>query len=300
MQLDETRVTIRERSLLEIFDLALHVLKEFWRPIVITFGLGALPLALLNDALLKGALVDWLGDFEYDGVGYAQFTYIMAILVFLQAPLASVFTTLYLGRAIFMEVPGWRQTVHDALVLAPRWLICHGVWRAAFLPIVFLLAMPHDNEVWIIMIHLTLTTVVLYAMVLRAVRPFLNEVILLERTPIRTGNPTDVTLWRRMVTLHFSTTGDLVVRWFGSAALAVVLTISCVGFFGVLSWIVENSFQWGPFLTRIGVPASMWIVAAFFSVARFLAYLDCRIRNEGWEVELQLRAEAQRMAGQWR
>jgi hypothetical protein len=29
-------------------------------------------------------------------------------------------------------------------------------------------------------------------------------------------------------------------------------------------------------------------------VVRFLSYLDTRIRNEGWEVELLLRAEASR------
>jgi hypothetical protein len=37
-------------------------------------------------------------------------------------------------------------------------------------------------------------------------------------------------------------------------------------------------------------------VAAYFSVVRFLSYLDLRIRHEGWEVELLMRAEALRMA----
>ena len=48
----------------------------------------------------------------------------------------------------------------------------------------------------------------------------------------------------------------------------------------------------------IGVPAAMWTVAAFFAVVRYLSYLDLRIRREGWEVELQVRAEAERLTRQ--
>ena len=33
-----------------------------------------------------------------------------------------------------------------------------------------------------------------------------------------------------------------------------------------------------------------WIAIAFFGVVRFLTYIDQRIRLEGWEVELRLRA----------
>ena len=40
---------------------------------------------------------------------------------------------------------------------------------------------------------------------------------------------------------------------------------------------------------------AFWIVAVYFSVVRFLSYLDGRIRNEGWEVELLLRAQRARL-----
>ena len=48
----------------------------------------------------------------------------------------------------------------------------------------------------------------------------------------------------------------------------------------------------------IGAPLSMWITAGFLTVVRFLAYLDLRIRHEGWEVELRMRAEGSRLTGQ--
>jgi hypothetical protein len=46
------------------------------------------------------------------------------------------------------------------------------------------------------------------------------------------------------------------------------------------------------------VPLAMWIVAGYFCVVRFLSYLDLRIRREGWEVELRMRAEAARLTRQ--
>jgi hypothetical protein len=39
-------------------------------------------------------------------------------------------------------------------------------------------------------------------------------------------------------------------------------------------------------------------VVAFFAIVRFLSYLDLRIRHEGWEVELLMRAEAVRLGTQ--
>ena len=43
-------------------------------------------------------------------------------------------------------------------------------------------------------------------------------------------------------------------------------------------------------------PLALWIVVMFMTVLRFLCYLDLRIRQEGWEVELLLRAEAAKLA----
>ena len=43
------------------------------------------------------------------------------------------------------------------------------------------------------------------------------------------------------------------------------------------------------------VPLAGWLVIGFFAIVRFLAYLDLRIRREGWEVELVMRAEAARL-----
>ena len=44
---------------------------------------------------------------------------------------------------------------------------------------------------------------------------------------------------------------------------------------------------------------ALWIVVAYFTVVRFLGYLDLRIRREGWEVELIMRAERARLSKKW-
>jgi hypothetical protein len=47
------------------------------------------------------------------------------------------------------------------------------------------------------------------------------------------------------------------------------------------------------------MPLALWTVVALSIFVRFLCYLDARIRLEGWEVELAVRAEALRQRGGW-
>ena len=49
-------------------------------------------------------------------------------------------------------------------------------------------------------------------------------------------------------------------------------------------------------LWNVCTPIALWLVAGYFTIVRFLSYLDLRIRREGWELELSLRAEADRLA----
>jgi len=87
---------------------------------------------------------------------------------------------------------------------------------------------------------------------------------------------------------------SLFPRWLTMAVICVILGIAIAHGFLFVSGIVLYDWRWGPWLIRIGCPASMWLVAIYVAVVRFLSYLDTRIRNEGWEVELLLRAEASR------
>ena len=47
-------------------------------------------------------------------------------------------------------------------------------------------------------------------------------------------------------------------------------------------------------------PLALWSVVGYLTVVRFLRYLDLRIRREGWEVELWMRAERGRLTRRWK
>jgi hypothetical protein len=66
-------------------------------------------------------------------------------------------------------------------------------------------------------------------------------------------------------------------------------------------WWFYLSTEHGPMLNvdwfklQIVYPLCLWLIVVFLAVVRFLSYLDLRIRHEGWEVELLMRAEALRL-----
>jgi hypothetical protein len=79
--------------------------------------------------------------------------------------------------------------------------------------------------------------------------------------------------------------------WFGTGALVSSLSTS------ELTW---ETPSWGVF-HDFRFQLAVWITISFFGVARFLTYIDQRIRLEGWEVKLRLQAVARSMeeASRW-
>jgi hypothetical protein len=141
----------------------------------------------------------------------------------------------------------------------------------------------------------------IFAGAFRAMRPYIAEIVLLEKNPLgwtsggSSPDPAKTTIGQRSATLQGASSGDLIGRWVGAggAALGLVLAIQCTFWFA--SGVFLNTWSWGPVMTEFFAPLSMWLVACYFTVVRFLSYLDLRIRTEGWEVELRLRAEAARL-----
>jgi hypothetical protein len=133
-------------------------------------------------------------------------------------------------------------------------------------------------------------------------RPYIVEIVLLERNPLGKGkgrgNSEDAprtTVGQRSATLHGTSGGDLIGRWIGTAIASAALVLAVQGTFWFFMGIFLNTWSWGPVMTEVFAPLSMWLAACYFTVVRFLSYLDLRIRTEGWEVELRLRAEAGRL-----
>lgn len=297
MQLDNTRIAIRERNLLDTLDLALHVMRQYPRELLLTFLLAAVPLAILNDYLLG-----WILDVEYreaffyleESGALWRFWWSMMLLVFIEAPLASIFMTAFLGQAVFVDRPSYRQVFGDVRKMLGRLVWCQLLVRGIlpFWCLVFIID-RHDEFNPVIEI-LGMGGLALYASLLRATRPFINEIVLLERNPLTSRDPTAITIGRRSSQLHGPSSGDLFAKWLATGIMGILLTAGVAATFVFLSGSLFNDWQPGPDMIRFMYPAAMWIVIGYLSVVRFLSYLDLRIRHEGWEVELRLRAEASR------
>lgn len=292
MQLDNTRIAIRERNLLETLDLSFRLLREFWKPWLICSLLAIVPLAALN-ALLLG----WIpSELDFSEEPPIRYFWLMAVFIYIEAPLASVFVVAYLGPAVFMENPRVKQVVWDALKQAPALILCQFLMRAVT-PL-WLLAATFDrfNPNYWVEVGLLGFVIVPYVTALRAFRPYINEIIVLEKNPLRSSNPQVITIGKRSSHLHGPYSGDLFVRWLGTvlATLILVNVISTTAY-TLQATLFNTWYEMNWFIVYIFYPAVLWTVVALISVVRFLDYLDLRIRHEGWEVELLMKAEALRL-----
>ncbi len=283
MQLDHTAVVIRERGFFEVLDLALRVTARYPKPIFQTWGIVAVPLMMVNYLLLRNRLLD------YDDMGdVIRYLNTLILLVTLQAPLVSILLTRYLGQAIFEQQSRmrelWRAVWQSWFALF--WHV--GVLRAAcFGWLVCLPRWDHDVEGFVALFILTA-----YAVVVRALRPFILEIILLEANPMRSKDRSLPTIGSRSKALHNPNAGELAGRWLASGAVAAGMFGSFVATYWFFSGMVLMNWNWGPLMLHGVIPAALWVTAGFMAIVRFFCYLDLRIRNEGWEVELLMRAAA--------
>ena len=103
---------------------------------------------------------------------------------------------------------------------------------------------------------------------------------------------------RRMTALHSGSGGDLFAQWLIAMLVGVVLFLSVWCSLILPGGPAAGSMGRGPLVYTLYYPLALWTVLGFFAVVRFLGYLDLRIRREGWEVELMMRAEGARLERQ--
>jgi hypothetical protein len=212
------------------------------------------------------------------------------LVVCWEAPLASIPTTLYLGEALFVEKPDVKRMVHSFGAALPQLLAVQGLFRAALIGMLFL---PSEAPFWLLRVGLGLAWVLLYWL-----RPYLNEIILLERNPW-SGGPGVITTRRRAASLHGHFAGNLFGRWIAAISFGSLWTAGlAAAIFWIRMTVTGGEMDFSPPLFEIWLPLALWIVVSYFNVVRFLSYLDLRIRGEGWEIELRMRAEANRLRSQ--
>lgn len=296
MQLDKTRIAVRERGVFDTLDLALHVFRIHLEPLCITLLIGALPWALVNYFLTR-----WMLPYDLNGLGFweqvgilVRYIWTMTVLVCIQAPLASALATVYLGQALFVERPRVRDSYRDVLVMMPR-LIWFHLFLRGILPAICLVVMV-DRDSPFSGSEVLLLLLFVAVLLRRGTAPFLNEIILLERNPIRSNDPNVLTIRRRSVMLHGPASGSVIALTLVAGLYALGLAAGLAAVLYVVQAVLFNEAELHRLTPMIVWPLAMWGTVAYMTVVRFLSYLDLRIRHEGWEVELRMRAEGNRLA----
>lgn len=255
MKTDAVRVAIRPRGLLECLDLAVMFCGRRPLPVAAATAIGAAPFIVLNRVVASG-------------LGAADALPFAGILA-LETAWAAVPLTLYLGQSVFAERFSLRAAVRDFAGGLPALLLFQGVLRAACLAVC------------------VLAPVVFVGMY------YLDQVILLERPPL-------AKVWQRRSAINRG-------RVMGMVRLACVdaLLLACGTALGtrllaaVASLWRGRGIDWD-FLGGEALAAAIfswhgqiafWATCGFLTVFRFFTYLDGRIRREGWDVELRLRAD---------
>ncbi len=301
MQLDDTHVVIRVRTLTEISDLAMVLIRSYPAASIVGFALGALPWAIMN-----GLLLGWIPLSEYRAASYDEemsanlikYQMLMALLIFVQTPIAGIFTTLYVGQAVFESKPTWGSVFAEAKNTWGRWFWGLGVVRGP-VPLMVLVASNWGNDVAYVMDYFWPLLLVFCITIFRGNRPFLPEILLLERCPVFAKKESEtITARKRSGALHRPIAGELFGRFI---AMSILLSsLAMLGFYGLL-WIRGTLFglwEWDAAVYLVLFPLALWAAGALSILIRFLSYLDTRIRLEGWEIQLAVRAEAIRQFGQ--
>jgi len=257
---DRTLIQIRERSFLDLLDLALVVVRR--RPW--TIGLAALagvaPCAALNAYLTS--------DPEFN-------PYLFIVLLVVEAPWATAPLTVVLGSLMFGERPTPLGVV-KALARGLPSMVLHQLILRGLIGS-FIILFP----------------------IIPSRLAFMDEVILLER-----GKMFGVA--RRTSTLCGARGGEFFGQWVAQMAFGF-LFVACFWFGtgALVSALVTSEVTWerpgagSLYSTRFQL--AVWLAVSFFGVARFLTYIDQRIRLEGWELKLRLQAVGRSMeeASRW-
>lgn len=260
---DDLRIAVRPRSILECLDLACLFCVRRGPGIALALLVGALPMALVNVVLIgpEGAEQMLPGWFFW---------------LALETPWAMAPLTLFLGSAMFA----------DRLRAADWWGIVRGMAGATGALLVYQTLLR----------GVSLLILLPFPFVLVALA-FVDPVILLERGPI--GG-----VWRRTVAMlarsRGRVLGALFLEWVFVPlgwCLAVIALDQLASLWAgrpVMAVLDPDRPDWalGQTLFTWRGQIAWWAMMTLATVFRFVVYIDTRIRDEGWDVELKLRNPA--------
>lgn len=301
MELDRTEIVIQERSGLELLDLSLLLLRRHFFPLLAASALLTLPLLLLNVwqihwMISEDAILVAESTLQPELVAGARYTSHLIALFFVQFPLASLPTTMLLGSLVFYQSMGIRTLLRQVIQVWFPAILILGLMRLALVPLLLeplvdrSQAFDSSTELWVVLLIPAVVGLV------RAVSPFAPEIIGLERCPLRSSKKSPVTYRTRSQFLHGPLQGSLISRFIASTIHCGLLLAMLVGVSLFFQAILTGTWESTAFIYYFVLPLSLWLIGLLMTVFRYLSYIDSRIRLEGWEIDLRLRAEARRIA----
>jgi len=303
MQLDKTAIVISQRSAVDLVDLSLFVMRRYWRPITYFAFLGILPFAIADlvfswplaqyDSLLIASL-----EISTSRVYHFRYLCVITALILIQCPLALSAVTYFIGQAVFTERPTARQVFSAVWKRKGSMIFIVGILRMSllsFVPAYLLFLTPvFQPEIEIPLYLLGMCGMVYFV---RGFRPFAAEILLLERCPVLKSKkrPEQLAYGQRSRWLHSNLYNELFSVHLGVTFVEILTVLSISMSLLFLIGVLTGIWKWGLWMDLILYPLTIWIVSTWGTVIRFLLYMNSRIRTEGWEIELRLKAEAQRL-----
>ena len=294
MDFNKTFISIRTRSAFQVYDLAILVCVEYFKPLIGLLVIGAFPFILL-DCWIIGWLATDYKDFRY-------FYWVMFLLVLSQAQIATTFMTHYLGQAMFVGRPKISTTVKAVLRAGFYFHWLHGGVRMVIPVFICCYFLSQSMQVggqerWVYL-FLYLPGLVLIGLSFRVFRPFVSEILLLEKTPVKSKGENVVCFHRRSASLHYrrgatdSLLSQMLASFFIGVFLGLAFDAGLLTLDNILNIQANSEWSYAAWYWL----AALWLSVGFLCVARFLFYIDTRIRQEGWGVELQMRSESRRIS----
>ena len=285
MKFDQTSIAIRERSNLEIYDLAAIVMVRHIRPIMVLLLLNALPFALLDYYL-----VGWVTDVSFS-YGFSSLYYTMMLaLIASQAQLGTCLITIFMGRVMFMEEHSVRAVLRLFFKRLPYFLFSQGILRLALFAVLLAWVTPHEERPQFGGFYSGLLMIAATGILVRSLRPYLPEVIFLEQTPLKKKGDLP-SLSERSKNLHSLASYSIMWQFILMRVTVPLMLFAVHSVFIMLDSMLSIRANSEQSLQPFYLLASGWFVAAFFAVVQFLMYIDVRIRQEGWSVDLKFRSE---------
>lgn len=267
MNLQNVSIPIEPRSLGGCLDIATQFYRVHFREVLVLTLLVALPSCALTYLLAT------LGN---NGLLWGLLIYFFA------APVAGALIVAGAGHRVF----GDPFTVAGAL----------GAFRPRAVGLTF-------SILWSRVLTL-LSTLGVVACFLVAVRGgFLPEIVLLERLSGKRRRQRVAELTRGIQTSPvMSYVTILVFVWIVTVSLFTMIDLASNHLLGLYIWTGHNDgFMalldrlWYDPVTVTALVAVLWLVYPVGRLAWFFCYLDQRIRNECWDVELDFRRDARRL-----